>query len=172
MEKDSLMKVIEPEFIDLEKTRIKFKIQTDSGGIQVAEIVVPKDGERGINQYWDQILDNYDIQELRKKRNEKEILERRQREMKDKQRKANEENERLRRLFNKKMKAFDMPFIKDASSEIRSAIRRAPDMEILDLFLYDITINFMKQNNMSYVDYLDYLDDLEDEKQAKKDKVK
>lgn len=172
MEKGSLMKILEPEFIDLEKTRIKFKIENDSGGIQPAELVVPKDGARGINQYWDLILDNYDIMELRKKRNEKELIERRQREMKDKQRKASEENARLRKLFDKKMKAFELPYIKDAPSDVRAAIRRAPDIEILNVFLQDITVNFIKENSMSYIDYLDYLDDLEDEKQAKKEQDK
>lgn len=163
------MKVLEPEFIDIQKTKIKFKIEADDGRISTAELTVPKDGAKGVNKYWDMILENYDINVLRKRRNEKEVLIQRRKEMEDKQRKANAENQRLRILFDKKMAAFQLPFIKESDPEIRSAIRRAPTSDILDMFLIDYTLKFMKDNNMSYVDYLDYLDDIEDKKQEEKD---
>lgn len=161
-------KILDPNFVDLEKTTIKFKLVNEAGAVSSAELFVPKNFERGVNKYWDYILDNFDINELRKKRNEQETRKRKERELSDKKRKAHEENVRLRNLFNKKMKAFELPFIEEASNEIKSAIRRAPDEDVLNFILNQITVDFIKNSNMTYIDYLDYLDDIEDKKAEEK----
>lgn len=162
-------KVIEPEFIDLEKTRVKFKIVSENGITSNAELMVPKDQAKGENPYWDQILENFDVQEMRRRRNEKETLVRKQKEAEDKKRKAHEENIRLTKLFNKKMEAFNLPYINEGASELKAAIRRSPTSQVLDIILTGAALDFMKENNMTYIDYLDYLDDLEDKKQAEKE---
>lgn len=158
-----------PQFIDLEKTRVRFTIVQENGTSNTAELTVPENQARGVNPYWDQILDNFDVLEMRKRRNEEEQRRRKQLEVDDKKKKAHEENIRLRDLFNKKMKSFDIPFIKEAPDNIKSAIRRAPDIDTLNFILNTYTLDFMKQNNMDFVAYLDYLDDVEDEIAQKKE---
>lgn len=157
-------KILEPEFIDVQKTRVRFKIQAESGSISVAELNVPPNMERGVNGYWDRIMDEFDIDRMRRIRNEKELRERKIKQAEEKRRLAGEENRRLKSLFEKKMKAFELPYIENAPAEIKAAIRRAPNEVILDAFMQDIMLSFMKENNMSYVDYLDYLEELEDKK--------
>lgn len=169
MEKGSMsFKILDPHFVDLQKTVVRFRLVNETGVTSTAELNVPQDFKRGVNKYWDYILDNFDVNEMRKKRNDEENRKKRERELADKKRKAHEENIRLRNLFNKKMKAFELPFIENASNEIKSAIRRAPDEDVLGFVLQQITADFIKENNMSYTDYLDYLDDLEDKKAEEK----
>lgn len=157
-------KILEPEFVDLAKTTVRFKIMSESGTISVAELKVPPNRERGVNEYWDRILDEYDVEKMRRDRNARELRAQRDKAAQDKKRLAAEENQRLKLLFDKKMKAFELPYIKDGSDEIKSAIRRAPSEQFLDVVLSDLMLKFMKDNNMSYVAYLDYLDDLEEAK--------
>jgi len=165
-------KVLEPHFVDLEKTTVRFKLVSETGVTSTAELKVPKDGARGVNPYWDQILDNFDVAKMRKDRNEQETRQRKQREAEDKKRKAHEENVRLRNLFNRKMKAFELPYINEMGNDVKAAIRRAPDDQFLTLLLNQLTLKYMTDNNMSYVDYLDYIDDLEDAKLKEKEKEK
>lgn len=158
-----------PHFLDLEKTRVRFTLVQENGTTSVAELTVPKDQARGVNTHWDYILDHFDIAEMKKKRNEEEIRRRKAVEVEDKKRKAHEENIRLKNLFIKKMKSFDLPYIKEAPEDIKSAIRRAPDIDILNLILSTYTLQFIKEKEMTFVDYLDYLDDVEDEIAEKKE---
>lgn len=161
-------KIIEPEFVDLEKTRVRFKIVTD-GVIQSAELKVPPKQERGVNEYWDRILDEFDIQKMREDRNNKELRDRKAREVEDKRRKGNLENQRLKELFQVKIKAFELPYITSASDDTKAAIRRAPNIELLTLILNELALGYMKENNMTYLDYIDYLDDLEEQKELAKE---
>ena len=161
-------KIIDPEFVDLQKTHVRFKIVAD-GVIQAAELKVPPNQERGINAYWDRILDEFDIQKMREDRNNKEIRDRKAREVEDKRRKGGIENQRLKELFQVKIKAFELPYINNTDDEVKAAIRRAPSMELLNLILNELAIKFMKENSMSYLDYIDYLDDLEEQKEIAKE---
>ncbi len=157
-------KILNPQFVDLEKTIVRFQIQNADGVISNAELKVPKNMARGVNPYWDRILDEFNVDQMRKERNDRETRERKQREANDKKRKAGEENERLRRLFNRKMKAFEAFYIKEADATIKSAIRRAPDDEFLTLILNKAVNDYMQANNMSLLDFMDKMEEIEDEK--------
>lgn len=157
-------KIINPFFVDLEKTIVRFQIQNTEGVISNAELKVPKNMARGVNPYWDRILDEFNIDQMRKERNEREMRERRTREAEDKRKKAGAENERLRRLFNRKMKAFEAFYIKEADPSIKSAIRRAPDEEFLTLIINKAMLDYMQVNNMSLLDFMDKMEEIEDEK--------
>lgn len=155
-------KILEPEFVDLAKTTVRFKIMSENGAISVAELKVPPNRERGVNEYWDRILDEHDVEKMRRDRNLKELRTQKEKEAQNKKRLAAEENQKLKQLFDKKMKAFELPYIKNNTDEIKAAIRRAPSEQFLDVVLADLMLKFMKDNNMSFVSYLDYLDDLEE----------
>ncbi len=45
-----------PEFIDLEKTRVRMILEDESGKQTVAEFKVPDGREAGVNEMWDRIV--------------------------------------------------------------------------------------------------------------------
>jgi hypothetical protein len=152
-----------PEYIDLEKTRVRFVMVLEDGKEQIAEFKVPDGQRRGKNKAWDRIMDEFDIEDMRQRRNNREIEERNRINHRREKEKADVERHRLRNLFNSKTKAFELPFIKDADIDTKAAIRRAGTHELLYFFINDITRKFIEDNKMTYSEYLDYLDDLEDE---------
>lgn len=158
-------RILDPEFIDLEKTRVKFKIVNSDGFVTVAELTVPPNRQAGVNAYWDRIVAEFDIEEMRRKRNEQEVRVKRQQEFDKKRREGKEENDRLIALFNKKMKLFNLPVIANASNEIKAAIRRSPDENFLNFIYFESLRKIMVDNNFSYSDLLDYLEQLEEESQ-------
>jgi len=105
----------------------------------------------------------FDIEDMRQRRKNREIEERNRINHRREKEKADVERHRLRNLFNSKTKAFELPFIKDADIDTKAAIRRAGTHELLYFFINDITRKFIEDNKMTYSEYLDYLDDLEDE---------
>ena len=47
----------DPEFINL-KNSVRFKLVESDGLEKIAEFKVPESRERGVNKYWDYILDS------------------------------------------------------------------------------------------------------------------
>lgn len=166
MEEDRLIMsdtIKNPEYVDLKKTKVRFTLVSDTGVESVAELTVPQNKQRGVNKYWDRIMDEFDIEEMRNRRNILET-ERMRAEQHRKEKIKNEvEINRLRHLFDAKARIFELPFIKESDIETKAAIRRAPTIEVLNFIVSDITKKYIKENNMTYNDYLDYLEDLEDE---------
>lgn len=155
----------DPEFIDIQKTRVKFKLVKENGLVTVAELTVPPDRARGVNAYWDRIMDEFDVELMRRKRNALESSRIQQQEFLKKKQAAGIENDKLRLLFDAKMKAFELPYVSGASDDIKSAIRRAPDIGFLALILNDLMKQYMLDNELSYLDFLDRMDELEEEKE-------
>jgi hypothetical protein len=103
---------------------------------------------------------------MRRKRNALETSRIQQQEFMKKKQAAAVENEKLKTLFDAKMKAFELPYVSVATDDIKSAIRRAPDVSFLNLILTDLMKQHMTDNAMSYLDFLDYLDELEEQKET------
>lgn len=160
-------KILNPEYIDLEKTRVRFKLISEYGVESIAELTVPNNKMRGVNKYWDRIMDEFDVEEMRQRRNRLESERIKQARHKEEKAKTAVKVNELKVLFNKKTKVLELPFIRDADTNVKSAIRRAPSIEILDFIVTDLTRKFMNDNNMDYNDYLDYLDDLEESTENK-----
>jgi len=155
----------DPEFIDIQKTRVKFKLVKEGGLVTVAELAVPPNQARGVNAYWDRIMDEFDVELMRRKRNALESSRIQQQEFMKKKQAAGIENEKLRLLFDAKMKAFELPYVSGTTDDIKSAIRRAPDIGFLSLILNDLMKQYMLDNELSYLDFLDRMDELEEEKE-------
>jgi hypothetical protein len=166
MEKNRMSIIKNPHFVDVEKTKVRFELINDSGVTSVAELTVPPKMARGVNAMWDRILDEFDVEKMRRERNELETRRRRQQEFDRKKRLAAEENNKLKILFDAKMKAFEMPFIANAEDKIKTAIRRAPDMLMLNIIIHHQMMNYMSEKNMSFIDVFDELDDIQDAKEA------
>jgi 4-hydroxy-L-threonine phosphate dehydrogenase PdxA len=108
-------------------------------------------------------MDEFDIEEMRQRRNKIESDLRNQQKHAEEKKKTQEKVLALKTLFNEKTKVLELPFIRDADTDVKSAIRRAPSKAILDFIVMDLTKKFMTDRGMDYNDYLDYLDDLEEE---------
>lgn len=148
----------DPEFVDLEKTTVRFKIIRD-GVTTVAELKVPETREKGINPYWDRIMDEFDVEAMRQQRNEKEVRARKLAEFDKKKREGREENEKLVALFNLKMQMFNLSIFSEADDATKAAIRRSPNKEFLNFIYYDTLRKYMNDNNLSYIDLLEKLED-------------
>ena len=151
-----------PQYIDLEKTKVSFTLTSPDGVISNAQLQVPANKARGVNPYWDYILDNFDIEQMRQARNQLELRRRRQVEFDRNKQKAAADNQRLVDLFNKKTKIFSMPFVASASDEVKSAIRRASDDFTLNFIYTDLLKKYVTDNNMTYSQMIDYFEDVQD----------
>lgn len=157
-------KIESPIFVDLEKTVVRFTMVYENGTKSVAELKVPKNRERGVNPHWDRILEEFDVEKMRKDRNDLEIRNRQIQDFSNKKRKAAIENEKLSNLFNNKIKLFDLPFVSEATSEMKSSIRRAPNEMLLNLVLLQLVNDYMQKNEMSFLDLFDIIDEAEEKK--------
>ena len=132
---------------------------------------MPKDFARGENAYFDKILDDFDIQLLRKSRNDMEVRRRREVEFNEKKRKSNAENEKLRRLFDLKMKAFDLVFVNEADDETKAALRRAPDEYFINAIVNAQMLKYMADNNLNFSGLIDKLEDMAEEAELAKEEA-
>lgn len=154
-----------PHFVDVEKTKVRFELINDNGVTSVAELTVPPKMARGVNAFWDRILDEFDVEKMRRDRNNLENQRKKQVEFDRKKRQAAEENNKLKILFDAKMKAFELPFISEAPDEIKTAIRRSPDLMMLNCVITFQMSRYMQDNNASFLDILDKLDEIQDAKE-------
>lgn len=157
-----------PQFVDLEKTKVRMTLVQENGTESVAELTVPANKERGINEFWDRIMDEFDVEKMRKDRNNLETRMRQDAEMQAKKRKATVENEKLKQLFDMKMAAFNLPFVASAADADKAAVRRAPTPLMLNLVVTQLAVKYLEENNMSFLDLFDLLDDLQDQQEAQK----
>lgn len=161
----------DPQFIDIQKTRVKFILEYENGNTNIAELAVPPNQDLGINPFWDRIVQEFDIEEMRQKRNslENKIRDdaRRRREIENNRRQSENQNRIMRELFDAKVKALSLPYIENADDAVKTAIRRAPDINLLSSILNELRLDFMKTKNMNYLQYLDYLEEVEEELQLK-----
>lgn len=124
------------------------------------ELRVPEDDKRGVNKHFDYILDNYDMDDIREKYREALVIHEKRKKSEAQRQKNQMEFDRLKILFDQKAMLFDMPFMQDADRDLKAAIRRAPDLFILNCIAADALKKHMEKNNMSYSEYLDVLEEL------------
>jgi hypothetical protein len=151
----------DPIFVDIEGTRVRFVLDYNNGLKTIAEFTVPQDRQKGVNEYWDHIVDNFDVDKMlinRKNVEKRRISEMRIRQKKEK---AATEGEHLRKLFESKMKFFQLPFVNDLSDEDKASIRRAPNELMLSLAMFQIFNKYLQTTNMSMLDFFDMIEDQE-----------
>jgi len=152
-------KLLKPRFLNPQT--MECDLVDEKGSVQKISFALPENEQKGVNQYFDYIVENYHLEEI-KAQYESELKihrdKQRQQQLASQRRKESEE---LKKLFDLKAQLFDMPFIKNCNQEMRSAIRRAPNTIVLNLIVSIAFETYIKENNMSCNDYLDYLDDLQ-----------
>ena len=131
-----------------------------NGSLVELELKVPENEEKGVNEYFDYIIENHNwdaIVEDFKIRSDKRHLDL----VNERERKKNQvEFGRLQSLFDQKAALFKQPYIKNAAPDVKSAIRRCPDHVTLNAIAVSAFNTHLQENQLSYGDYLDILDDL------------
>jgi len=150
-----------PEFIDLQKNFVRMTLEDENGKQTVAEFKVPQNRELGVNEFWDRIVAEHDVEAMRRRRNELEVRTLAERERIEKKRKAQVENESLRQLFDQKLYYFNLPFINELNDEEKSSIRRAPNLTLLQVAATSSMIGYMQRTGKTLVDIFDEIEDSE-----------
>lgn len=165
-------KISNPRYVDLQKTLVSFQLTTPEGVTTTAQLKVPPDRQRGQNPYWDAIMDNFDIEKMRRDRNDEEVKKQRIQSYETNKRKANEDNKKLVDLFNRKTKLFALSFIKNAPDTTKAAIRRCSDDKMLDFIYFETIRNKMQAENLSFLDIMEMIENEEEALAAEKDTTK
>jgi hypothetical protein len=155
-------KLENPHYIDLEKTQVGVTLVYENGVKQSAVFKVPTNGEKGLNKFWDRILEEFDEKAMRKARNDLELRRIEEQNFRNKKHKAALESAKLRTLFDKKIQAFEMPFVKNATNEEKAAVRRSPNELILNIIMTSLAIKYINSNNISLIDFIDQFDEIEE----------
>ncbi len=150
-----------PEFIDLEKTRVRMILEDESGKQTVAELKVPDKREAGVNEMWDRIVAEHDVEVMRKRRNDLETQKIIEKERLEKKSRAQKENEILRYLFDQKLYFFNLPFISELTDEEKSSIRRAPNTNLLFVAVAMAFAGYMERTGKKMIDIFDEIEDKE-----------
>lgn len=159
-------KIENPEFVDFKKTRVRFFLVREDGVKTVAELMVPENGELGKNEHWDQIVASFDVEEMRKKRDNIERKMRIEYDLNEKKKKSAVENRALQFLFDRKLQFFNQHFVKDLTQEEKSTVRRASNEVFLNLAIQNAIQNYLQRTGKSL---LELLDEIEDEQYKKLD---
>lgn len=150
-----------PEFIDLQKTFVRMTLVDESGKETVAEFKVPDNRQAGVNEFWDRIVAEHDIEEMRRKRNNLETLRIQEAERIEKKKRAQVENDILRQLFDQKLYYFNLPFINDLTDEEKASIRRAPSINLLFIAASLVFASYMQRSGKTMTEIFDDIEDKE-----------
>lgn len=150
-----------PEFVDLQKTFVRMLLVDESGRETLAEFKVPENKEPGINEFWDRIVVEHDVEVMRKKRNDLEAMRIQEVQRLEKKKKSQIENEILRQLFDQKLYYFNLPFVSELTDDEKSSIRRAPNLTLLNVAVTSVFNSYMSRTGKTIVDIFDEIEDRE-----------
>ena len=151
-------KLLKPRLLNPEV--IECELVNEDGSTEKLSFSIPHEDKVGVNEYFDYIVKNYHLEEIRAQyESELKIHRDNQRREKEHEQRKKEAVE-LKQLFDTKAQMFELPFIKEASQDIRSALRRAPNQITLNLIAYVAFEKYLEDKKMDCVGYLDYLDEL------------
>lgn len=150
-----------PEFVDLQKTFVRMLLVDESGRETLAEFKVPENKEPGINEFWDRIVVEHDVEVMRKKRNDLEAMKIQEVQRLEKKKKSQIENEILRQLFDQKLYYFNLPFVSELTDDEKSSIRRAPNLTLLNVAVTSVFNSYMSRTGKTIVDIFDEIEDRE-----------
>jgi len=155
-----------PEFIDLQKHFVRMTLVDENGKETVAEFKVPEGRQAGLNEFWDRIVAEHDVQAMRRRRNDLETARLQEAERIEKKKRAQIENEVLRQLFDQKLYFFNLPFINELTDEEKSSIRRAPNTNLLFIAAATVFASYMQRTGKTMIDIFENIEDKEFEDAA------
>lgn len=150
-----------PEFIDLQKNFVRMTLVAEDGKETVAEFKVPDNREAGVNEFWDRIVAEHDVEAMRRRRNDIETMKIQENERIEKKKRAQVENELLRQLFDQKLYYFNLPFVNDLTDEEKASIRRAPNLALLQVAVNSVFASYMERTKKNMTTIFDEIEDKE-----------
>jgi hypothetical protein len=150
-----------PEFIDLQKNFVRMTLVAEDGKETVAEFKVPDNKQAGVNEFWDRIVAEHNVEAMRRRRNDIETMKIQEAERIEKKKRAQVENELLRQLFDQKLYYFNLPFINDLTDEEKASIRRAPNLALLQVAVNSVFASYMKRTEKNLTIIFDEIEDKE-----------
>lgn len=150
-----------PEFIDLQKNFVRMTLVAEDGKETVAEFKVPDNREAGVNEFWDRIVAEHDVEAMRRRRNDIETMKIQETERIEKKKRAQVENELLRQLFDQKLYYFNLPFVNDLTDEEKASIRRAPNLALLQVAVNSVFASYMERTKKNMTTIFDEIEDKE-----------
>lgn len=152
-------KLVNPVFLNPETMRCR-GVKKDGTTVEI-DFTVPEGEALGVNEYFDWICQNYPLTDI-KAAYQSALAEHRARQQRIEEDKSKEQEiQRLTRLFDVKSAIFELQFIKEASSEVKSSVRRCPDEMTLHMIVSDYFRTYLSSKNLDYGDYLDYVEEIE-----------
>jgi hypothetical protein len=148
-----------PVFVDAKMSTIRMTLQNENGTTSIAEFVVPKNKELGVNKFWDRIVSEFNVKKM--EQNFKNNVKKAQEIEKYKQDKrlAARENEILKILFAKKVEALKLPFVANGPEENKRLIRKSPDLFTLHFVLYKLSEEYMQKNSLSLLEFIEQIEE-------------
>lgn len=150
-----------PEFVDLQKNFVRMTLVAEDGKETLAEFKVPENRQAGVNEFWDRILAEHDVEAMRRKRNDIETMRIQEEERLAKKKRAQVENDLLRQLFDQKLYYFNLPFVNDLTDEEKASIRRAPNLALLQAAVATVFASYMERTGKSMISIFDEIEDKE-----------
>lgn len=152
-------KIESPEFIDIQKTRVRFLLVAENGVKTVAEMRVPAGEALGVSETWDKIVAEFDVAEMKKRRNNIERKMRIERDLAEKKKKSSIENRILQHLFDKKLQFFNYHFVDQLTYEEKSAVRRASDETLLNVAIFNAIYSYTQRTGKPLLELFDEIED-------------
>jgi len=125
--------------------------------VQNAELEVPENFERGKNKYWDMILDTYTVENLKEKREQRNISVEESKKLQAQRIEGAKEAEELKELFNLKSFYYNLPFVE--TEENKSTIRKAPNKLCLDYVVYKMIDEYADKYSVDTEALFDIIED-------------
>jgi hypothetical protein len=147
------------KYMNQDKTKIQVLLENENGTTNLAEFQIRKDALEGENVLWDRIKKEYDMSLMDSDLEDSIRRFNLQREYEDKRKKAALESEKMKMLFDAKLNFFNFPLIDELSDEEKATIRRAPDLQMLQVAIVWVLINYATRNNKSMLDVFDAMED-------------
>ena len=156
---ESGMRTIKREsarFINSSRTKMEVVELKEDGTTERKQVEVPAERARGVDPYFDAILDQFDIEKLSEdfKEVERKAAERRRYE--DERKRAEEQRRRINALFEFKAASFNLPFVEEFEhAKLRTRIRKAKSKQEIDnMVILGMVYTVLKNQDLSFEELL------------------
>lgn len=146
-------------YMNPSKTKIQVTLENENGTVNVAEFQITKDAPEGTNAIWDRIKKEYDLNEMDVELENAIKRSAAQRDYEEKKKKASIESAKMKMLFDAKLNFFNFPFIDQLTDEEKATIRRAPDLQMLQIAIVMVVTSYSSRTGKSLLDIFDEIED-------------
>lgn len=152
------MIIKDAKFINSKCTLMEVKIQKNSGSMLSARFAVPSEYQKGVNKYFDMVLEKFDINQLKEETQKLSEDAKKYQNWKNERQKNNEKSAQLNQLFQKKISFLESVIMKDSTVEQRKIIRKVNTLEKFLLVQHEIIKDYANHNNISFFEAVMLMD--------------